>query len=404
LYWTPARFDYQTTFGGASHLGTRREQNEDVWAADQANGLFFVADGVGRRAGGGIAARLAVDTTMSMLANPGWLGAFDGFVKSPTLPARTEVFKAMNGAVQRAHDAVKAAPNQGLGVRGMGCTLEVVMLLRSHAFIAHVGDARTYLCRPTTTIQVTTDHTLQGSLLSAGVKTPNMRDEGPNTLTNAIGGQEAVQVDRMIVEVAAGDRLVILSDGAYEAIDEEAKIGTLSRRGHPQEAAVGLVNEALAKGASDNATALVVEIGPASVSRDEFEQTVSTRDFSYLEHCTLFRGLSRELVQKARAAAVEVTFEIDQRIPRFDASDRVAYVIMQGTAATPQGWTMSVSSVLYPESLAGGGKSQQPCRALEPLRALRIRHDDFKEVCQSDARLAAEVYQRLARNLAEMLG
>jgi CRP-like cAMP-binding protein len=65
---------------------------------------------------------------------------------------------------------------------------------------------------------------------------------------------------------------------------------------------------------------------------------------------------------------------------------------------------MSVSAVLYPESLAGGGRSQQPCRALEPMRALRIRHDDFREVCQFDPRLAAEVYQRLARNLAEMLG
>jgi protein phosphatase len=404
VYWTPSRFDFTTTFGGASHIGGKREQNEDVWAADQANGMFIVADGVGRRAGGGIAARLAVDTTMSMLKNPGWGSAFEAFVKSPTLNARSDVFRALNGAVQRAHDAVKAAPGQGLGIRGMGCTLEVLFLLRSHAFIAHVGDARTYMSRPTTTIQVTTDHTLQGSLLSAGVKTPNMRQEGPNTLTNAIGGQEAVQVDRMIVEVATGDRLVLLSDGAYEAIGTEAMIGTLSRRGHPQEAAVALVNEALGRGASDNATAVVVEVGAASIAREDLEPTLSSRDFAYLEHCPLFRGLSRELVQKARAAAVEVTFETDQRIPRFDASDRVAYVIMQGTATTPQGWTMSTSAVLYPESLAGGGKSQQPCRALEPLRALRIRHDDFREVCQFDPRLAAEVYQRLARNLAEMLG
>ncbi len=375
-----------------------------MWAADHALGLFVVADGVGRRAGGGIAARLAVDTTMSMLMNPGWAQAFDSFLKMPTLQARGDVFRALTGAVQRAHDAVKAAPNQGLGVRGMGCTLEVVMLLRAHAFIAHVGDSRTYLSRPTTTIQVTTDHTLHGSLVSAGVKTPNMSNEGPNALTNAIGGTDAVKVDRMIVEVTTGDRLIMLSDGAYEAIADEATVGTLGRRGHPQEAAVTLVNDALAKAASDNSTAVVVEVGAASVARDDREATLSTRDLAYLEHCPLFRGLPRELVQKARAADVEVTFETEQRIPRFDASDRVAYVIMQGTAATPQGWTMSTSAVLYPESLAGGGRSQQPCRALEPMRALRIRHDDFREVCQFDARLAAEVYQRLARNLAEMLG
>jgi PPM family protein phosphatase len=375
-----------------------------VWAADHALGLFIVADGVGRRAGGGIAARLATDTTLSFLMNPGWGQAFDAFVKHPTLQARGDVFRALTAAVQRAHEAVKAAPNQGLGVRGMGCTLEVVLLLRSHAFIAHVGDSRTYLSRPTTTIQVTTDHTLHGSLVSAGVKTPNMENEGPNALTNSIGGSDAVKVDRMIVEVTSGDRLIMLSDGVYEAIADEATVGTLGRRGHPQEAAVTLVNDSLAKGATDNCTSVVVEVGQANVARDDREATLSTRDLAYLEHCPLFRGLPRELVQKARAAAVEVTFDAEQRIPRFDASDRVAYVIMQGTAATPQGWTMNVSAVLYPESLAGGGRSQQPCRALEPMRALRIRHDDFKEVCQFDPRLAAEVYQRLARNLAEMLG
>jgi serine/threonine protein phosphatase PrpC len=403
LYWTLSRFDFLTTFGGASHLGSKKEQNEDVWAADHALGLFVVADGIGRRAGGGIAARLAVDTTMSLLTNPGWAQAFDGFLKNPTLPARADVFRALTGAVQRAHDTVKGAPTQGLGVRGMGCTLEVVLLLRSHAFIAHVGDSRTYLSRPTTTIQVTTDHTLHGSLVSAGVKTPNMQHEGPNALTNSVGGSEAVKVDRMFVELSSSDRLIMLSDGTYEAIGDEATIGALGRRGHPQESAVGLVNDALAKGANDNSTAVVVEVGKASVARDDREATLSTRDLAYLEHCPLLRGLSRELVQKARAAAVEVSFDADQRIPRFDASDRVAYVIMQGTAVTPQGWTMNPSAILYPESLAGGGRSQQPCRALEPVRALRIRHDDFREVCQFDPRLASEVYARLARHLAEML-
>ncbi len=347
---------------------------------------------------------MAVDATLGMLSNPGWGTAFDAFVRMPTLAARQDVAQTLLGVVQRAHEALRAASARGVGVRGMGCTLEVVLLLRSHAFIAHVGDARTYLSRPTTTIQVTTDHTLHGSLVSAGVKTPNMGQEGPNALTNSLGGGETVKVDQMVAEVATGDRLVILSDGAYEPINDEAQVGLLSRRGHPQEAAVSLVNEALTKGATDNATAVVIEIGQSNVSRDDREPTLSSRDLAYLEHCPLFRGLSRDLVQKARAAAVEVSFEAEQRIPRFDAGDRVAYVIMHGTAVTPQGWTMSSSSVLYPESLAGGGKSQQPCRATEPLRALRIRQDDFREVCSFDARLGAEVYLRLARNLAEMLG
>jgi hypothetical protein len=58
---------------------------------------------------------------------------------------------------------------------------------------------------------------------------------------------------------------------------------------------------------------------------------------------------------------------------------------------------------LYPESLGGGGKGPASCEAQQRVRTLRIRGDDFREVCAADAQLAAALYERLARYLARML-
>jgi hypothetical protein len=59
---------------------------------------------------------------------------------------------------------------------------------------------------------------------------------------------------------------------------------------------------------------------------------------------------------------------------------------------------------VYPESLAGGGKGKEFCKAADDVRALRIRSDDFREVCGSDLALAAMLYERLARTLARSVG
>src|SRR5688572_24226636 len=46
---------------GCTHPGREREDNEDVFGVFPRERLFIVADGMGGRAGGAVAARLSVD-------------------------------------------------------------------------------------------------------------------------------------------------------------------------------------------------------------------------------------------------------------------------------------------------------------------------------------------------------
>jgi hypothetical protein len=81
----------------------------------------------------------------------------------------------------------------------------------------------------------------------------------------------------------------------------------------------------------------------------------------------------------------------------------VAYILVEGSVRTPEGWTLGPSALLYPESLGGGGKGPGLCEAQQKVRTLRIRSDDFREVCAANSTLAAALYERLARYLARML-
>jgi CRP-like cAMP-binding protein len=117
----------------------------------------------------------------------------------------------------------------------------------------------------------------------------------------------------------------------------------------------------------------------------------------------LLSGLDAALTQQALKSTVQVSFDAGERLPRFGASDRVSYILLEGSVRTPEGWTLGPGALLYPESLGGGGKGPTSCEAQQPVRALRIRTDDFAEVCASNPAVGYALYSRLARYLARML-
>ena len=403
MSWTLARSDYLVAFGGASHVGNVRQNNEDAWAIDPGLGLFVVADGMGGHAAGEVAAGIAVDTVCSSIQNRRAYEAFEAFAAGPTLEARKQVFQALCDTVHQAHDAVCDEANRNRRLKRMGCTLDLALILGRQLFVVHVGDGRVYLARPTTTIQLTDDHTLKSSLIQGGVATPSQPPEGREALVNAVGRPGKLSADEVYAELNSGDRLLLCSDGIYGEVREEAELSRLIWKGTPEEASVNLINTALARGGHDNATAIVVEVGPERVQRAASDGGLVARDHSFALHSPLLLGVSFELAMAALKSAVEVGFDAGEPLPRFGASDRVAYILLEGNVRTPQGWTLGPGALLYPESLGGGGKGPGQCEAQQTVRTLRIRSDDFREVCESNQQLAAALYERLARYLARML-
>ena len=405
MSWTLPYFDYLVTYGGISHIGRVRENNEDAWIVDPAYGLFAVADGVGGKAAGEVASRYAVQRVSAPLATPAAQATLHAYLQNPDIGNRAQVFALLKEGVNLANREIRARQQQNLAERGMSCTLDVALLLGSHAFIMHAGDSRVYLARSATTLQLTTDHTLQASLLAHGVATPSEPPvRGASRLTNGIGMKDDVKVDEVFADLSSGDRLLLCTDGVSGEVAIEREIGALTRKGRPEEAVVELINGAMASGGRDNATAVLIEVGPRRVNRPTVDHGQTAQDMMLASHSPILLGLEPELVALALQSAIEVRFDAGAKVPRNDAGDRVAYIVLNGSVSTPQGWTLGPGAVVYPESLGDGGRGKDLCKAEVPTRALRSRGDDLREVCATNVTLAAKLYERLARNLARMLG
>jgi len=284
---------------------------------------------------------------------------------------------------------------------GMGCTLDAALLVGNCAFIAHVGDSRVYLARASTLIQLTHDHDLRSVLAAEGRLSPSQRGAFYNQLLSHVGMSSDVAPEFTFVELTKGDRLVLCTDGVHEMLGDEATLAPHVRaRGGAGAAAKSLIDAALARGGRDNATALVIEIGDAIMpahSRKTAPET--TRDFRTARSCPLLCDLPDAVVLRALTMAVEVEIDEGKSIPRIVTTDHVAYIVLDGEAALKD-LALGAGALLYGESLVGMGRGGARFRATSAMRLLRLRADDFREVCATDPRLAAALYERLARHLA----
>lgn len=396
------RFDFRADYGVATDRGSKRESNEDAHLVAPHVALFAVADGMGGHRAGEVAARLAIDEVSAALSSPSAIRAVERYVSSAGLDSRRKVLACLRRAVEQANARVRREGLENPDYSGMGTTLDVVWLARDHAFIAHAGDGRVYLARSRAVLQLTHDHTLA----SRPGRVPDglgftLGESAPGSgVTNALGLSDAVQVDTLFVDLGPRDRLLLCTDGVHGQLDGEHEISELLRTGPPAAAAKALIVRA-GEGGRDNATALVIEIADRFVKRPDRDRGLSAADLEAARQSPLLVDLPLPLALSALSAAVEIEVAARETVPRAIASDLVAYVVLEGMVKHVDGRCVGPGALLYPESLAGVWGQAPPPVAEQTSRLLRVRADDFAEIC-SEPRLAAELYRRLAAHLGRL--
>jgi serine/threonine protein phosphatase PrpC len=396
------RFDFRAEFGVATDTGSKRQGNEDAYALSPEVAMFAVADGMGGHRAGEVAARVAIEEVLAMLSSQSAIRAVERYVSNAGLDSRRKVLAFLRRAVEQANLRIRREALANPEHSGMGTTLDVVWLARDHAFIAHAGDGRVYLARSRAVLQLTHDHTLASrqSRVPDGLGITPSEGTQSSGVTNALGLSDAVQVDTLFVDLSPRDRLLLCTDGVHGQLNGEQEISELIRAGAPDATARALILRA-GEGGRDNATAIVVEIADRFVKRPDRDRGLSPTDLESARQSPLLVDLPLPLALTALSAAVEIEVAEGATVPRAIANDLVAYIVLEGLVKHPDGRSVGPGALLYPESLVGvWGQAGAPA-AEQTSRLLRVRADDFAEIC-SEPRYAAELYRRLAAHMARL--
>ena len=249
---------FTVTSYGQTDIGRRRKQNEDSFLRNDELRLFVVADGMGGHAAGEVASAEAVDTIYGMIKRG--IGALGPESEPLTEDKISQARRIIEGAIQAATYMVYAISEVDANKSGMGTTISAAYIFKNVLVTGQVGDSRIYRIRGDDVLQLTEDHTLVGWQIKQGLITEEEARVSPhrNVITRSVGGRDYVEVDTGVIEIRAGDRFVLCSDGLHGYL-QDPEIPDLVALGGDNacEAFIKLAND---RGGSDNITVVLVEV------------------------------------------------------------------------------------------------------------------------------------------------
>ncbi|HMJ25837.1 MAG TPA: PP2C family serine/threonine-protein phosphatase [Pyrinomonadaceae bacterium] len=252
-------------------LSEKRPMNEDSFLADAGRGIFVVADGVGGADAGEVASQKAVDVLNEAFRE--------------TVAAGEDIEDRMELAIQRANSAIHQMAAEHPRFSMMATTVVALHLDGSRATIGHVGDSRLYRVSPEgQLLRETDDHSIVEEEVRAGRMTPEQAANHPskNVISRALGAEPSVEVDMKTIEVGEGNSFLLCTDGITRHLPDK-ELRDLMLSGRPvKEICTEMKDRCYQRGAEDNLTAVIVQIGTppagAGITLDE-ERTASTQRY-----------------------------------------------------------------------------------------------------------------------------
>jgi len=395
-------------FYAATDVGKVRDHNEDNFLVDKKLGLFMVADGMGGHAAGEVASAIAVRTVHEEIKREKEL--LDDYETGATGASKVttkDIIALVEHAVQRACSKIHEESTNDTNKRGMGTTLSAIVIVGHQGFIAHVGDSRIYLARNGHIQQVTEDHTVFNELIKRGKLTREQIEkvQQKNAITRAVGVYERVEVDTLVMELIAGDTLMLASDGLHgylETPDELA--GPL---GLPGDASVkALIELANGRGGKDNITSIVVRVGEeGTVDAERAKRLAQKRDV--LAHMPLFSRLTeRELLRVMQAVEVREYQDGDLVIREGDKGDEL-FIVLDGKVRVSRGeqtlLDLGPGEHVGEMALIRSVPRSASVHALGPAELIAIRRQDFFEILRKEHEVAVKMLWQFLGVLADRL-
>ena len=146
--------------------------------------------------------------------------------------------------------------------KGMGTTLEAIVIIDQQMIYAHVGDSRIGLLRNGEYQQLTSDHSLVGALVRAGQLSEEEARLHPqkNIITQSIGQLQPVEADIAIKTLEPGEYVLVNSDGLTNMVSKEDIRDILLSEVPIENKAESLIRFANNAGGTDNITVALLHL------------------------------------------------------------------------------------------------------------------------------------------------
>ncbi|HWV16215.1 MAG TPA: protein phosphatase 2C domain-containing protein [Cellvibrio sp.] len=241
----------------STHVGMVREINEDAVLAKPEQGLWAVADGMGGHLLGDVASQQIIS-------------ALDAVEVQSDL---SEYVNALEDAVLKVNEEMLEYAQSKFGSGTMGTTLVLLIIKERVGVCLWVGDSRLYRVRSQQLVQVTRDHSQLEEMIELGLLERESAEDYPhkNVITRAVGVENELFVDINLFTTQIGDTFLLCSDGLYNSVGEQDLYEALCLRDTDLMVSQ-LVDKALANGAPDNVSVVVVQGGAGKLPSIDLAQ------------------------------------------------------------------------------------------------------------------------------------
>lgn len=234
---------------GQSDRGIVRKTNQDSILINTNKKCFVVADGMGGHRGGDIASQITVQI-------------FSERLESTELENLSKI-DLVKKAIQDANKIIFEKSQAEERLQGMGTTVVALIIEKSKAFVANVGDSRAYLINNKQIYQLSKDHSLVQEKINLGIynREEAAKDRMKNILVKTLGFEEHIQIDIFEYTISKNDIFLLCSDGLYGKVYDDEIVDIINRNiSDPENATTEnldqavqeLINRANELGGNDN--------------------------------------------------------------------------------------------------------------------------------------------------------
>ena len=172
--------------------------------------LFAIADGMGGELGGSLASSLSLITVEEL------------FLENKDISIK-EIFEKVSNQLKSLSEFVPKYEK-------MATTLTICIVKNNIGYVGHVGDCRIYHLRDEGIMRRTKDQTEVQKLLDEKILTKSLAKNyhRKNVLLSVMSNAIEYQLQESTFELINKDRLLLLSDGVYNVIDNKIIIRDIS--------------------------------------------------------------------------------------------------------------------------------------------------------------------------------